>query len=87
MGRNTLIGPGVATVDLSILKNISISERLHLQFRAEAFNLFNRPEFGRPSAAVFAGAAATESALVTAGQITSTVGTSRQFQFAIKLIW
>lgn len=43
LGRNTYIGPGLATVDFSIHKNFNLySERLKLQFRADAFNLFNR---------------------------------------------
>ena len=42
LGRNALVGPGFADVDLSVFKNFSIKERLHLQLRAEMFNVFNR---------------------------------------------
>ena len=48
IGRNTLIGPGLATVDLSLLKNFNLQEDLSLQFRAEFFNIFNRANFGDP---------------------------------------
>ena len=41
-GRNTAVGPGLATVDFSILKSISMGETARFQFRAEFFNLFNR---------------------------------------------
>ena len=50
LGRNTGIGPGLATVDFSILKNISMGETTRLQFRAEFFNVFNTPNFNQPNA-------------------------------------
>ena len=82
LGRDTLIGPGLATWDLSFLKDTSIQERLHLQFRAELFNLLDRPISILP----------TRSPLLppvspTAGVITSTSTTSRQVQFGMKLLW
>jgi hypothetical protein len=40
--RNQIYGPGFADVDLSVLKNFSITERVKAQFRVEMFNLFNR---------------------------------------------
>jgi hypothetical protein len=40
--RNQIYGPGFADVDLSVLKNIPITERVRAQFRAEMFNVFNR---------------------------------------------
>jgi hypothetical protein len=42
LGRNALYGPGFADVDLSVFKNFTIRERVHLQLRAEMFNVFNR---------------------------------------------
>jgi hypothetical protein len=41
LSRNLFTGPGFADVDLSVIKNISIKERLKLQLRAEMFNVFN----------------------------------------------
>lgn len=49
-GRNILRGPGNATVDVGLFKNISLFETHRIQFRAEAFNLFNRVNFGNPNA-------------------------------------
>ncbi len=40
--RNKFFGPGFADVDLSVIKNIPITERIKLQLRAEMFNIFNR---------------------------------------------
>ena len=58
-----------------------------LEFRAEFFNILNRANFGPPAALVFAGAAATETPLATAGRISGTTTTSRQIQFALKLLF
>jgi carboxypeptidase family protein len=83
LGRDTLTGPGLATWDFSALKNTSIRERLTVQFRAEIFNLLNRANFNTPNLIVF-----TPSGLSgTAGAITSTSTTSRQVQFALKVLW
>ena len=48
-GRNILTAPGFEDIDFAIAKNTAITERVSLQFRAEAFNLFNHPNFGQPS--------------------------------------
>ena len=85
VGRNTLIGPGVANLDASVLKTTAISERINLQFRAEFFNLLNHANFGTPNPVVFAAASAVPAP--TAGVITSTSTTSRQIQFGLKLLW
>jgi hypothetical protein len=85
VGRNTLVGPGVAELDASLLKNIILTERTHLQFRAEFFNVANHANFGTPNAVVFTSASTVPSP--TAGVITSTSTTSRQIQFGLKLLW
>lgn len=85
VGRDTLIGPGIAQLDLALMKNTSISERVHLQFRAEFFNIFNRANFNTPNAVVFTSSSPIPSP--TAGVISSTSTTSRQIQFGLKLIW
>jgi Carboxypeptidase regulatory-like domain/TonB dependent receptor len=47
-GRNILEGPGTSIVDFSLLKNIPLSDRHRVQFRAEFFNLFNHANFDFP---------------------------------------
>jgi len=84
-GRNILQGPGLATTDLSLAKKISLTERLNLQFRTEAFNIFNHTNFNTPNPVVYA--AQTGGPSPTAGVITSTSTTSRQIQFGLKLLW
>ncbi|MFZ0594678.1 MAG: TonB-dependent receptor [Bryobacteraceae bacterium] len=87
LGRNVIIGPGFEDVDLSFLKDTKIAERFTLQFRADAFNLFNHPNFGQPNRIV------STAAGNTFGQITSTrfpvgdSGSSRQLQLALRLLF
>jgi len=89
LGRNSLIGPGVSNLDFSVFKNNPvkrISETFNAQFRAELFNILNRANFASPTQnlAVFD---QTGLPVSSAGLITSTQTTSRQIQFALKLIW
>jgi hypothetical protein len=53
LGRNTFRGPGMATVDFSLFKKISITERVSAEFRAEFFNLFNRVNLYQPDANLY----------------------------------
>jgi hypothetical protein len=48
LGRNSIPGFGFTQVDLSIVRRFVITERLNVQFRADAFNLFNHPNFTNP---------------------------------------
>ncbi len=85
VGRDTLYGPGIAELDFSALKSVNVTERVHLQLRAEFFNILNRANFGTPNTVVFT--SATSGPSPTAGVITSTSTTSRQIQFGLKLLW
>jgi hypothetical protein len=89
LGRNTLIGPGLATWDFSAMKNTLISERWTVQFRTEIFNLLNRANFNTPNLITFTPPTAANPTGVsgTAGAITSTSTTARQLQFGIKVLW
>lgn len=91
LGRATLTGPGLATLDVSVSRNTSISEKLTVQFRAEFFNLLNRANFGPPNATVFTNGTTTASTVAAvspaAGLITTTATTSRQIQFGLKMVF
>jgi hypothetical protein len=89
VGRDTYIGPTLATWDFSVLKDTALRERLNLQFRAEIFNLLDRANFNTPNLIVFTPPTATNPTGLsgTAGVITSTSTTSRQIQFGLKLLW
>ncbi len=84
LGRNTLIGPGLVGIDFSAVKMFALSERAHLQFRTEVFNIGNRPNFAVPSGTV-AFSNANGDRAPNWGRITSTTTTSRQVQFGLKL--
>jgi len=87
LGRDTLIGPGLATWDFSAFKTTPLRERLSLQFRAEIFNLLNRANFNTPNLITFTSSASGTKVSGTAGAITSTSTMSRQIQFGLKLLW
>jgi hypothetical protein len=83
-GRNIITGPGLANFDLSLVKSTTVKENVNLQFRAEAFNVFNHPNFSQPNRTVTSG---------DFGRITTTraargdLGSSRQIQFGLKLMF
>jgi len=88
VGRDTYIGPGLATWDFSVLKEIAFHENFGLQFRAEIFNLLDRANFNTPNLIVFTPPTASGNGPSgTAGAITGTSSTSRQVQFGLKLHW
>ncbi len=78
LARNSLFGPGRWNFDMSLFKEFPIRERVTMQLRAEAFNLFNHPQFGQPSSTVNSPGA---------GTITSTVGNPRQLQVALRAVF
>ena len=88
LGRNTLIGPGLVSVDASLVKAFELGRGRSLQVRVECFNLPNHPNFAVPSGRVaFTGVNPDGSPILapTWGRITSTVTTSRQIQLGAKL--
>ncbi len=83
-GRNLGRGPDAFQLDTALVKHIPLTERLNLLFRAEAFNVFNRSQFGLPNGNV--------SSAVSFGKITTELnpsgvgtGTPRELQFALRL--
>jgi hypothetical protein len=83
LSRDALAGPGVTEWDYSMFRDTTLHERARLELRAEFFNLLNHANFNTPNLVVF-----TPSGLSpTAGVVTSTSTTSRQIQFAAKLLW
>jgi Carboxypeptidase regulatory-like domain len=76
-GSNTLLGPGAWNLDMSLSRSFPLTERFNLHFRAEAFNIFNHPQFGDPGTDLSRGS--------SVGRITSTVNNNRILQVALKL--
>jgi outer membrane receptor protein involved in Fe transport len=90
-GRNILIGPGLTSLDFSLFKNNyikRISERFNVQFRAEIFNILNHANFAPPitptNTDIFDGTGTLSGG---AGVLTRTTTTSREIQFAVKVVF
>jgi hypothetical protein len=82
LGRNTLIGPGIASVNLALEKSFPLNERVSATFRAEAFNITNHTNLGLPNMAPLTASGAPNPA---AGSIIYTTTSSRQLQFALRI--
>ena len=86
--RDFLWGPGTVDLNYAVMKETAIKERVRLQFRAEFFNLFNHSNYALPNASAFVqtpnGGGAPNP---TFGRITGTTTSSRQIQFALKLLF
>jgi hypothetical protein len=84
LGRNAITGPRFNNTDLALSRNVALGENARVQFRTEVFDLFNHANFGQPGNLVGS---------PNFGRITSTrfptgeSGSSRQMQFAAKLLW
>jgi hypothetical protein len=87
LGRNTLVGPKFFDLDMAVGKTTQITEKLSAEFRVEGFNLFNHPNFGIPGQLLYTGADQNGNGIANpnAGQITTTVSSARQLQFALRI--
>jgi hypothetical protein len=77
-GRNILIGPGFNNLDLTFTRTLRLHERAALQLRADAFNVFNHPNYQLP---VFL---LDQS---NAGRVTATANQAREWQLAARLVF
>jgi Carboxypeptidase regulatory-like domain len=89
LGRNSIIGPGLFNFDYSMVKDNHIpriSEAFNIEFRAEFFNILNRPNFAPPvnNLVAFDHAGTPVPGF---GQINTTQTPGREIQFALKVIW
>jgi hypothetical protein len=83
LGRNAFRAPRISQLDLALAKDVSVTERVKLRFRADVFNVFNRAQYGAPNA---------DFSQVNFGTITTTIsnyatgrGTPREFQLSAKI--
>jgi hypothetical protein len=83
-GRNVVRAPGLWQADAALAKTLGATERVWVQFRAEAFNLFNRAQYGSPQANLSSPLSfGTITTLVNSGATGS--GTPRQLQLALRV--
>jgi len=76
-GRNVVLGPGLADLDVALQKEASLRERLKLQFCCDVYNFFNHPNFDLPGR-IFG---ASNFGVITSAE------DPREFQFALKLMF
>jgi hypothetical protein len=81
VGRNTMRGPGVVNLDLSLFRTFTLTDQFKLQFRAEAFNATNTPHFANPNGSVNS----SNFGKVLATQTAYALGRSREFRFGLRL--
>ena len=85
LGRNVLTSPRLFEIDASVFRRFPIQERFNLEFRAEAFNFTNTPQYDRPDF-VFTDAAFGQ--VTTAhGNQSVQVNNSRQLQFSLRVVF
>ncbi len=88
MGRNSMRGPGFAKVDMALFKDFNVTERIVLQFKAEAFNFTNTPRFGNPASNVSSMTInSTTGAVINANNFMAITSASdeRKFRFGLRL--
>ena len=83
LGRNHFYGPGVNRWDMVLRRTLAFTERVHMEFRAESYNLFNRVQFSQPGN-VISDTGTFGQSLTEVRQPDLTTG-ARQIQFGIKL--
>jgi len=84
LGRNVGRGPGYYEIDTALEKEMPITERLALKFRAEAFNLLNHPIYGDPESDI--SSPASFGVITTPLNTGATgIGTPRRIQFMLRL--
>jgi hypothetical protein len=77
--RNSLTGPAFWNLDTSLFRQFPLGEGRQIEFRAEAYNLFNHVNLGNPNSTIESGA--------SFGTINGTASTARQMQLAAKFIF
>lgn len=82
LGRNVIIGPGFSNLDLNLVRNFKIRERMNFQLRADVYDILNHPNFTNPVTTI----GSTTLGLITGGSRTPAgdFGSSRQIQLSAK---
>lgn len=80
-GRGIIEGPGLVTLDLSLVRSFNIKEKLKIQFRAESFDSLNHPIFNNPNTTADSSAFGTISSTIAFGT------PARQNQMALRLVF
>ncbi len=93
LGRNSIVGPGLADSDISVQKNTKLAEATSIELRADAFDFLNHANFNQPNATISTSGTQPTTAGTLFGQINQTrfpvgdLGSSRQLQFSLKFFF
>ncbi len=90
VGRGSLLGPDLETVDLALVKNTrwqALGDAGRLEVRIEVFNVFNRTNFGTPSLIALTGTREGEAPLASFGRIRGTTTSARQMQLGVRFVF
>ncbi len=89
IGRNVLRGFGASQLDIALRRQFNLTERLNLQFRADAFNLFNQANFANPTGILTSGNFGRATQILASGlgglSPLFQIGGPRSIQLALKL--
>jgi hypothetical protein len=83
VGFNSLRGPGLMNLDFGLFRDFRVTEKLHMQFRAEALNLTNTPHFGNPRSDRSGSKFMIVDSIVNSGR--EPAGDERVFRFGLRL--
>jgi hypothetical protein len=85
LGRNAFRAPRISEVELALAKDVALTESLRMRFRADAFNVLNRAQYGAPNA---------DFSQSNFGEITTTIsnyatgrGTPREYQLSARILF
>ena len=84
LARNAVYGPGFTNVDVAVVKNTKITERTNFQFRVDAFDVLNHPNYGQPSRVLNSLTSASFGTISSTRFPPGDSGSSRQLQVAAK---
>ena len=92
-GRNTMFGPGLWNLNMSLFRTFNVTEKVKAEFKAEGFNITNTPKFSNPGAGVASMVLNADGSIRTLNNFSSIVSTlpnlaapsERQFRFGLRL--
>ncbi|MGC2658199.1 MAG: TonB-dependent receptor [Bryobacteraceae bacterium] len=84
-GRNIISGPGLFSLNASLFRQIDLTERYHLELRAEAFNLTNTPEFANPNTSLTSSSFGYVTGTLGSGTGINGVGGGRSLEMSVRL--
>lgn len=86
-GRNFFSGPGLYSLNLSLFRNIRVTERFKVELRAETFNFTNTPQFSNPATSITSSTFGVVTGTVGSGTGVNGTGGGRALQLGVKVIF